>query len=76
MIKVLLFATAARRVAGNWRHLWGRTGQIVAVGAVGAVGYYGFTTIEESKIESVEIEGCCIFLFAIFRKSCIIQLGL
>ena len=48
MIKVLLFATAARRVAGNWRHLWGRTGQIAALGKVG---YYGFTTSEETKKE-------------------------
>ena len=42
---------AARRVVGNWRHLWGRTGQIVAIGVIG---YYGFTTSEELKIESVE----------------------
>ena len=43
MIKNSLSATAARRIAGNWRHLWGRMGQIVAIKAVG---YYGFTTIE------------------------------
>ena len=42
---------AARRIAENWRHLWGRTGQIVAIGSVG---YYGFTTNGELKIESVE----------------------
>lgn len=51
MIKYYLSATAARRVAGNWRRLWGRTGQITAIGAVG---YYGFTTNEKLKIESVE----------------------
>ena len=33
---------------GNWRHLWGRTGQIAALGKVG---YYGFTTSEETKKE-------------------------
>ncbi len=50
-IMFLICATAARRVVGNWRHLWGRTGQIVAIRAVG---YYGFTTNGELKIESVE----------------------
>ena len=39
---------AARRVVENWRHLWGKTGQIVAVGKVG---YYGFTTSEGTKKE-------------------------
>ena len=42
--------TAARREARNWRHLWGRTGQIAAFGTVG---YYGFTTSEETKRNSI-----------------------
>ena len=40
----------ARRVVGNWRHLWSKTGQIVAIGTVG---YYSFTTIEGMKIGNV-----------------------
>lgn len=49
MIKILLFAMAARRGAGNWRYLWGKAGQITAFGVVG---YYGFTTSEETKKEA------------------------
>ena len=49
--KYYLFAAASDWIAGIWRHLWGRTGQIVAIGVMG---YYGFTTNEELKIENVE----------------------
>ena len=33
--KLCLCGTTARRVAGNWRHLWGKTGQIEAFGKAG-----------------------------------------
>ena len=50
-VKWYLSATAARRVVGNLRHLWGKTGQIAAIGAVG---YYGFTTNEGMKNRKCE----------------------
>lgn len=46
--RYFLCATAAGWGAGNWRHLWGRTGQTAAFEKVG---YYGFTTSEETKKE-------------------------
>lgn len=47
-VLLLTIIMEARRGAGNWRHLWGRTGQIAAFGKVG---YYGFTTSEGTKKE-------------------------
>lgn len=44
MIKYFSFAMATRRIAGNRRNLWDRTGQIAAFGKVG---YYGFATSED-----------------------------
>ncbi len=48
MVKILFVCHGSTAEAGNWRHLWGRTGQIAAVWKVG---YYGFTTSEETKKE-------------------------
>lgn len=49
--EICVTITAAQWGVRNWWHLWGRTGQIVAIGVMG---YYGFTTNEELKTENVE----------------------
>lgn len=71
--KFCLFATSARWVVGNWRHLWGRTGQIVAIG------YYDITTFDgyilridcnkQAEIQAMHcIQSSCHMGFLFFQE--------